>query len=321
MDESKIVTHIVVNGWFLNQLTTGSGQYLHHLLAQFATQAQSVHATLLVPDGALTGQADAPWLGVTINSIALPALPKNLRKLWWEQVTVPWAARQVHADVLWVPYWAGPLWQPCPTVVTVHDIIHHLLPAYRGGRLQRLYTALVIATARRAAAVITVSHAAARDIISHVQIPGEQVHVIYNGANQPELANPDEAILAAVRQKYGLPARFFLYLGGFDVRKNVSTTFHAYRRYLDRGGDPTVRLVIAGKLPTQDSAFTPDPQKIAAEVNLGDQVHFCGWIDEVDKPALYALATAFLFPGLYEGFGFMVIEAMQAGTPVITSAS
>ncbi|NJN80861.1 MAG: glycosyltransferase family 4 protein [Caldilineaceae bacterium] len=86
------------------------------------------------------------------------------------------------------------------------------------------------------------------------------------------------------------------------------------------GGDPAVRLVIAGRLPETDSAFAPDPPKIAAELRLTDQVQFCGWIDEADKPAFYALATAFLFPSLYEGFGMMVLEAMAAGTPVITSA-
>ncbi len=310
---------IVVNGWFFRQLTTGSGQYLHHLMAQFAAQEKHIGATLLVPVGELTDQPDVPWPGVAIKSLPLPPLPKNLRKLWWEQVTVPWVAQQVGADVLWVPYWAGPLWQPCPTVVTVHDIIHLLAPAYRGGKLQQLYTSLVAYTAKRATAIITVSQAAATDIVTHLQIPGERVHAIYNGANQAENVRPDAALLAAVRQKYNLPDRFFLYLGGFDVRKNVTGTLHAYRRYLDRGGDPAVRLVIAGKLPTQDSAFTPDPQKIVTELNLLTQVQFCGWVDEADKPALYALATAYLFPGFYEGFGMMVIEAMQAGTPVITS--
>jgi glycosyltransferase involved in cell wall biosynthesis len=49
-------------------------------------------------------------------------------------------------------------------------------------------------------------------------------------------------------------------------------------------------------------------------------VHFCGWIDEADKPALYALSVAYIFPSLYEGFGMMVVEAMQAGAPVVTSA-
>ena len=311
------MTHIVVNGWFFNQLTTGSGQYLHQLLARFGPQA--IQYTLLVPaDGALD-PATVVWSGVTIKPIALPPLSKNLRKLWWEQVTVPWVARQLRADALWVPYWAGPLWQPCPIVVTVHDIIHLLAPAYRGGKLQQLYTSLVAYTAKRAAAVITVSQAAAADIVTYLSIPGERVQVVYNGADQAAGKALDAARLATVRQKYGLPERFFLYLGGFDVRKNVTGTLGAYRRYLDRGGDPAVRLVIAGKLPTQDSDFTPDPQRIAGELKLLPYVQFCGWIDEADKPALYALATAYLFPGFYEGFGLMVIEAMNAGTPVITS--
>jgi glycosyltransferase involved in cell wall biosynthesis len=122
-----------------------------------------------------------------------------------------------------------------------------------------------------------------------------------------------------VRARYRLPERYFLYLGSFEVRKNVRNILLAYRRYLDRGGDPAVALVIAGQLPARHTAFAPDPQKIAAELNLQDQVRFCGWVAEKDKPALYVLATAYLFPSLYEGFGMMLLEAMQAGAPVITS--
>jgi glycosyltransferase involved in cell wall biosynthesis len=124
-----------------------------------------------------------------------------------------------------------------------------------------------------------------------------------------------------VRQKYQLPARFFLYLGGFDVRKNVQTTIHAYQRYLAQGGDPNIHLVLAGKLPAHDTPFTPDPRKIAQAAGVAHQLHCCGWVDEADKPALYALSTAFFFPSLYEGFGMMVLEAMRAGAPVVTSQS
>jgi glycosyltransferase involved in cell wall biosynthesis len=198
-------------------------------------------------------------------------------------------------------------------------LIPLLLPAYRGGVLQRAYTALVSRTAQRAAAVIAVSEAARKDVITLLGISPERVHAVLHGPNQPAAA-PTSEQLAAIRQKYALPQRFFLYLGGFDVRKNVGATLEAYRGYLDRGGDPSVRLVIAGKLPSADSAFFPDPQKKAAELQLGESVHFCGWIDEADKPALYALATAYIFPSLYEGFGMMVTEAMQAGAPVVTSA-
>jgi len=167
---------------------------------------------------------------------------------------------------------------------------------------------------------LTVSQASARDIVQQLGIPGERVHVVYHGSNHAEVADLDAQQLAVIRQKYSLPARFFLYLGGFDVRKNIRTTLHAYRRYLEQGGDPSVKLVIAGRLPQVDSAFTPDPQIIAAALNLLNQVYFCGFVTDEDKPALYALSTAYIFPSLYEGFGMMILEAMGAGTPVITSA-
>jgi glycosyltransferase involved in cell wall biosynthesis len=318
---------IAINGWFAGDMASGSGQYVNHLLAHLAEAAPNARFSLLLPQGRAVSQSSAAavdsaaarWPNIDLVRISLPPLPRNVAKLWWEQVSVPRAALRLGADVLWVPYWAAPLWQPLPTAVTVHDLIPLLLPAYRGGMLQRGYTALVSRSARRSAAVIAVSEAARRDVIAHLGIAPEHAYAVLHGPNQPAAA-PTSEQLAAVRNRYALPQRFFLYLGGFDVRKNVSATLQAYRQYLDRGGDPSVYLVIAGKLPSADSAFFPDPQKKAAELQLGESVRFCGWIDEVDKPALYALATAYIFPSLYEGFGMMVTEAMQAGVPVVTSA-
>ncbi len=313
--------HILINGWFAGQEGAGSGQYLHHLLDHLPRTAPHHRYTLLVPPAA-AARLDAKgrtWPGVDIIPRKPPSLPRQLAKLWWEQATMPQAAHSLDADVLWTPYWAAPYWQPRPVAVTVHDLIPLLLPAYSSGTLQRVYTRLVSATARRSAAVIAVSQASARDIVTHLRIPAERVQVIYHGPNQEDDVKLDADLLDAVRAHYGLPERYFLYLGGFDVRKNVTGVLQAYRRYLDRGGAPDVRLVIAGMLPERDSDFTPDPQKKAAELNLTDQVHFCGWVAEADKPALYHMATAYLFPSFYEGFGMMLLEAMQAGTPVITS--
>ena len=174
----------------------------------------------------------------THYAIATPfdRLNTNLAKLWFEQVTFPRACRRLRADVAFVPYWGSPWWQPCPVVVTVHDLIPLLLPLYRGGMLQRAYTALVSRTARRAAAVLTDSEASKRDIIAHLGIPADRVHAIHLAADPRyrPVTDPDE--LTRIRAKYGLPdGPFLLYLGGFDARKNVGRMIEAYARM--RSGD------------------------------------------------------------------------------------
>jgi glycosyltransferase involved in cell wall biosynthesis len=323
--------HIVINGWFSGQDAAGSGQYIDHLLTHLPRHAPQHQFTLLTPP-------KSPNLPVSQSpALSLPPsfLPRNLAKLWWEQITVPLAARRLNADVLFVPYWAAPLWQPVPTVVTIHDLIPILLPDYRGGWLQRLYFHLVSLTARRAAAVITVSHASARDVVEHLKISQERVVAVHHGVNEAEarrcggeeegrgLGAGEEEVAEweRVRGRYGVPECYFLYLGGFDVRKNVEGILRSYQRYLEKGGDPTVKLVIAGKLPGADTEFTPDPRRIAADLGLLEDVHFTGWVDDADKPAIYAGAVAYLFPSHYEGFGMMVLEAMAAGTPVVTSTT
>ena len=309
--------HIAVNGWFVGSPTAGSGQYIHHLLTHLPRLPQPLQLSLLVPPHA--AEIAATYPGVTPIPLDVPPLPAALQKLWWEQVSVPLATKRLGANVLWVPYWAAPAYQPCPVAVTVHDLIPLLLPAYRGGLQHRLYTSLVSWTARRATRILTVSHASARDITQHLGIPAERIHVVYHGPNQEGMPQntPDEQ--ARVRARYNLPSRYFLYLGGFDMRKNVDATLAAYARYRALGGDPAVKLVIAGQLPSHDSAFAPDPRRQTAAHGVSDAVHFCGRIEEADKAAVYAQATAYVFPSLYEGFGMMVLEAMAAGTPVITS--
>jgi glycosyltransferase involved in cell wall biosynthesis len=311
--------HIVINGWYAGETTAGSGQYVDHLLTHLPRLPNDLKLTLLVPADNM--RTPLEYEGVAIHAIKTPGLPGNLRKLWWEQVAVPLAARQLGADVLWVPHWAAPAWQPCPVAVTVHDLIPALLPAYRGSLLNKLYTALVSWTARRAASIITVSHASAQDIIQHLRVPAERVHVVYHGPNQEGAPRPTAQDFAAARQRYQLPERYFLYLGGYDMRKNVKRIVAAYARYLALGGDPAIKLVLAGNAPLHDSAFAPDPHLVVSELGLEDAVHFCGRVAESDKAALYAQATAYLFPSLYEGFGMMVLEAMAAGTPIITSGN
>ncbi len=335
---------IILNGWFWGQTATGSGQYLSHLLAHLP-EVTPEHEYLLT---LWCGHASPGRLhGCRVLPLATPfdRVSENLSKVWFEQVTFPRACRRLEADLAHVPHWGSPLRPTVPTVVTIHDVIPLLLPPYRGTLLVRLYTRLVAAAARRAAGVITVSHASQRDISTHLGLPAERVWVTYEAA-PASMRSVNPAQVEAVRRKYSLPERFLLYLGGFDVRKNVAGLLAAFAKVLEgipstasvpcwapdqqppgagqRSGNRLEQeccpaLVIAGRLPQRDGDFTPDPRRIARELGIESCVHFTGWVDEADKPALYAAAVTLVFPSHYEGFGLPVLEALACGVPVITS--
>ncbi len=302
---------IGINALFLDRPETGSGQYTRNLLEALA-KGDPTNEYLLFSLGLppLMFECQPPT-----SNIQYPI--SNLAKLWFEQVSFPLACRREGIDLAHAPYFASPLFPTVPTVVTVHDLIPLILPAYRGSLLVRLYTRLVAAAARRAEAIITVSQASERDIVRYLHIPPERVHVTYEAAGEEFQPVEDEAQLAAIRQKYALPQRYLLYLGGFDQRKNLSTLLRAFALLVNK--QQQARLVIAGKLPGRDSPLFPDPRRLVRELGVEGSVIFTGWVAEEDKPALLSGATAFVFPSLYEGFGLPVVEAMACGTPVIAS--
>ena len=119
-----------------------------------------------------------------------------------------------------------------------------------------------------------------------------------------------ETELAIVRAKYKLPKKFILYFGNIRKHKNVDSLIKAYS-LLSTPVRNEVSLVI-----TQGN---DELRQLVKELNLVDQVHFTSFIDDKDLPSIYKLAQVMAFISSYEGFGLPIIEAMAAGTPVITS--
>jgi len=308
---------VILNGWFWGQTATGSGQYLAHLL-EHLPKAEPKHDILLATWRGHTPAPESPGCPVWSLRTPFDRISTNLSKLWFEQVSFPRAARRLEGDLAHVPYWGAPLQPTVPTVVTIHDLIPLLLPAYRGSLLVQRYTRLVAAAARRAAGVITVSSASQKDIVARLGLPAARVWVTHEAASAA-YRRADQVQIEALRREYSLPFSFFLYLGGFDVRKNVIGVLSAFAHLVERDRSNDLRLVIAGLLPKADTAFTPDPRRITRELGIESRVTFTGWVDEADKPALYSAADVFVFPSYYEGFGLPVLEALACGTPTITS--
>ncbi len=305
---------VAINAWFLDQPGTGSGQYLHGLLQAMPAVAPQHSVLLVFPRGAV--ELRIPGQELEVQSFSAPFWRTNFGKVLFEQIVFPWACHRWGAEVAHVPYWGSPLRPPVPTVVTIHDLIPLLLPAYRGGPLVRLYTRLVTASAQRAAMVLTDSLASQRDIEAHLHLPAERVRSIYLAAGERFRPHPgpDDG---EIRRRYGLPRRYVLYLAGHDVRKNVETLVQAFA--VVARADDDVTLAIGGRLPERDKVPFFDPRPLVSRLDLESKVQFLGWVDEAHKPALYRGAACAAFPSRYEGFGLPVLEALACGTPLVTA--
>lgn len=223
----------------------------------------------------------------------------------WTHVRFALALGGLRPDVTFVPAHTLPFVFGGRAVVTVHDLGFRYFPEAHPTR-DRLYLSLTTAySARRAAIVLADSHATASDLANLYDIPPRKIRVVYPGVEPLEIAD-----MEAVRRKYDLPQRYFLFLGTLQPRKNIAVIVQAYQRWRTANPDDGAALVLAG-----GKGWLYDDQWATGLPG----VTMPGYIDDADKGALYAGALALVFPSLYEGFGFPVLEAMGCGTPVITS--
>jgi glycosyltransferase involved in cell wall biosynthesis len=195
-------------------------------------------------------------------------------------------------------------------VVTIHDITFDLLPR-RYPPSRRLYMRAITRLGLLRAGRVIVPSAFVRDALAgRYGVAVERVRIVPEAA-APELARvADRARLDAVRARYGLPERVLLSLGTLEPGKNRETLFVALHE-LRRRGLPHMLAVAGGQGWLVEHAAA-----------LGDQaehVRLLGYVPDADLAALYSLADVFLFPSWLEGFGLPPLEAMQCGTPVISS--
>src|SRR3954469_25185912 len=222
---------IGINALFLQKPATGVGQHLIHLLQGLDEIDRENEYVLLSPRLRHAYTVHWPELSGRFRNVEvatrLVRMGENIEKLWWEQVGLVGAARREKIDLLHSPYWAGPIVSRVPEVMTVHDVIHYVLPEYAWRRASRAYLAVTSAAARRADAIIAVSECSRRDIERCLNIPAHKIHVIGNAVDASFQPLTDTWQLDAVRERYEIGERYVLYFGGFDVRKNVPRLIRA----------------------------------------------------------------------------------------------
>jgi glycosyltransferase involved in cell wall biosynthesis len=285
----------------------GIGTYIRNLLRQLARIDRDTEYVLLCrePDVGIAAQ-----LGPNFRGVVAPSPNYSLR----EQIHVPWVLRRERPDVYHAPHYVLPPAVRCRSVVTIHDCIHLMFPQYLPNRVAYAYArASMWAAARRSNRILTVSEASKRDILNLFNVKPEKVVVVYNAIDEHFSATPSDEHVARIRERYQLDHKFVLYVGNIKPHKNLVRLIEAFSQ-LRRTHDDLKLLIIGDEI-----SKLPALRRAVHRHKLHKHVRFLGYLKDDTLTVLYRLASVFVFPSLYEGFGLPPLEAMASGTPVVTS--
>ena len=205
----------------------------------------------------------------------------------------------------------------CKKILTIHDLSFLRYPEFFSWK-RRLWHRVVNVKKqiKQFDKIVAVSENTKNDLIELCGVSKEKVEVIHSGISENyklQIANDE---LEKIKNKYNLSDNFILYLGTVEPRKNIRSIIQAYN--LLRVTCSMLRdykLVIAGGRGWKSKNIHKEWKKSKYK----NDIIFAGYIDDKDKPALYNLATIFVYPSFYEGFGFPPLESLACGTPVVTS--
>lgn len=209
----------------------------------------------------------------------------------------------------------GPVSASCRQTVVFHDLSFEYFPEFFSWP-KRFWHWSVAARQRAAEAdkIIAVSNSTKNDLVDLYGVASEKVKVIYSGVGEEfKKAAGDEI---QVKQRYRLPEKFILYFGTLEPRKNLVGLIRAYEIFRQEAKlAEKYSLVIAGR----PGWLFREILRAAQRSPFGREIIFTGFVEPADKVYLYNLASLFVFPSFFEGFGFPPLEAMACGLPTITS--
>lgn len=232
----------------------------------------------------------------------------HFRRLLWTQFKLPKIYKKLEGSLLFSPVPEAPLYTNCRSVVMVHDLIPLRFPK-KNSPLTPYFNKYIPQVLKQAKHILCNSQATATDIIDLLGISAKKITPILLAYN----ANHFRPLKLTTKTRFSTKIPYFLYLGRHDFHKNLPRLIQAF------AGIKNCRdyeLWLAGQM---DQRYTPKLQQQATELGIINQIKFLDYVPYDRLPILLNQALALVFPSLWEGFGFPVLEAMGCGTPVITS--
>ena len=308
--------HVGLNLIFLVPGETGGMEIVARELIPELVAAAPEHRFTAFINREAANAKDAPW-GEVVPAVTVPVNARN-RAEWvlGEQALLPRLAARERVDLVHSLASTSPAWGRFRRVVTVHDLIYRRYPETHGGLRGLGMRALVPLGARRSHRVIADSQSTRDDLISLLGIARERIDVVALGTRierPSDHAARDHAAAGETRARFQLGNRpVLLTLSAKRPHKNLVTLIDALA--LIPIEQRPVRV-----LPGYPTPYELDLRAHAAAVGVQADVRFPAWVSDAELEGLWAVADAFVFASLYEGFGLPVLEAMARGVPVACS--
>ncbi len=201
-------------------------------------------------------------------------------------------------------------------IAAILDVIGSVRPETFTPKMRAWQRLFVSNATKLADAIITISESTKRDIVRLFRYDGSRIHVTPLSVDRTFHPNHSKSVISRVRNTYALPDQFILYLGTIEPRKNVAGIARAFSM-LPAGLRKKYPLIIAGSKGWYADSILAEIRALG----ISDEIRLTGFVDDADLAPLMSMAGLFVFPSLYEGFGYPVLEAMASGVPVITSTT
>jgi len=198
-------------------------------------------------------------------------------------------------------------------IITVHDLVAFLFPISHNGKAVLIERLTLKRAVKNASQIFVVSENTQKDLLKRFKYPQSRIAMVPCAPSDFFRQPAKTEDLVKFRQKYKLPEKFILAVGTLEPRKNFGTLIKSF--VLIKAKLPDSKLVIVGKKGWKYSHI----EEKLKEFKLQDDVIFPGYLEDEDLKKMYTLATVFVFPSLYEGFGIPPLEAMACGCPVVSS--
>lgn len=242
----------------------------------------------------------------------------------WQQILLPRRLARGDVDLFWSPLFTLPLACAVPGVVTVHDLTALLFPETHSLKLRWSLLPFLRPSLEAARRVIAISQATAADLRAHFPQVAERIRVVYSGIDPDFRPGQPEAI-AATRAALGAPDGYLLYAGTLEPRKGLHLLLDAWEAL--RAGDPKAPpLLLAGGYGWRSRDLVERIERLRGRPGKrrgrgAEGVVALGHLPRARLVEVFQAARLFVYPSLYEGFGFPPAEAMACGVPVVASSS